>query len=126
LCTSDTNNTKIIKKTAFIYAAVTVICLIVANIYALFGHGIRSPYMDYMFICPLSGGIIFFFLGIINKKTPSQFGRELYHSGIATATAGLMLKGIVRIAGTDSPYIFYFWVLGVILLLIGIILLLFL
>jgi len=110
-----------IKKTAAVYTAVIAVCAAITNIYALFGHGKRSDYMDLMFVCPLICGLIFCVICRIEKGF-SRRGANLFHSGTAAITAGLMLKGIMEIAGTDSAFIKYFWLSGAALIIIGIIL----
>jgi vacuolar-type H+-ATPase subunit I/STV1 len=86
--------------------------------------------MDYMFLYPLMGGIVFLSLTAAHKKTVSRslfrIGFNLYNSGLATLTAGSMLKGIMKIAGTDSEWIPFFtqcgWgfaIIGIIIVLIG-------
>lgn len=111
--TLDTN--KIIKaqlkgrlKTVIIYLILSVSAIAVDNIYALFGHGVRSASMSLMFLYPLLGGALFFLLlGFITPNIGGmvyRLGYNLYNSGIATLTAGSLFKGILDIAGTASGF----------------------
>jgi hypothetical protein len=98
------------KKIFFVYIAISVLCVIIAQVYALFGHGLRSAYMDYMFLYPLVGGAIVFLFP--RGKKNSRLGYNLYNSGLAALTAGALLRGIVEIAGTGSPWIACFTAVG--------------
>jgi hypothetical protein len=103
-------------KRLWYYLAVSVVCVIVANVYALFGHGVRSSAMDYMFLYPLIGGFVIKILSTLVRGDYSRgikrVGVNLYNSGIAALTCGALLRGIVEIAGTDSVYINWFFVAG--------------
>ncbi|MCL1832337.1 MAG: hypothetical protein FWG45_05430, partial [Oscillospiraceae bacterium] len=46
-------------KNIIICVAVALLSVIIANVYALFRHGVRSAYMDFMFIVPLAAAIPF-------------------------------------------------------------------
>jgi hypothetical protein len=98
------------KKRFFVYMAISVLCVIIAQVYALFGHGVRSAYMDYMFLYPLVGGAIAFLF--FRGKKKSRLGYNLYNSGLAALTVGALLRGIVEIAGTGSPWISCFTAAG--------------
>jgi hypothetical protein len=106
------------------YIAVSVVCIIITNIYALFGHGVRSDSMDYMLLYPLIGGLIIKIPSVLIQGDYSRgvkrFGGNLYNSGLAALTCGALLRGIVEIAGTDSVYIKWFFVLGLIMVVVGI------
>jgi hypothetical protein len=98
-------------KAAAAHLAVAAFCLIAANVYALFGHGVRSASMDFMFLYPLLGGTaVFILLAAALPRLPERFrrisrtGYNLYHSGIAALTAAAMLTGIMEIAGTSSRW----------------------
>lgn len=128
--TSDIDNKGIQKrlgKTVAVYLYVSVACIVITNIYALFGHCIRSASMDFMFLYPLLGGVaafmaISFFLPRLPERlrSISRKGYNLYNSGIAALTSASMLKGIVEIAGTDSKWIVYIMVTGIALVVVGI------
>ena len=99
-------------KTAIVYTAVSVLCIVITNVYARFGHGVRSDYMDFMFLYPLLGGTaVFLLLALLWPALPegmrkrSRMGYNLYNSGIACLTSAAMLTGIMEIAGTGSRWI---------------------
>lgn len=99
----------------------TGFCFLFAVIYNQFGHGVKSVYMTYMFLCPLILGMMFYgiVLFIPKSRDMSRFTFNLYNSGIATLTIGSMLKGIFEIAGTASKLVNVYGILGSILMAIG-------
>jgi hypothetical protein len=103
--------------TAFTYLAVSIICMIIDKVYALFGHGVASNYMSLMYLYPLLGGVLPFFLlwFLVLKADYIRHYRlfyNCYNSGIAMLTVGSMLAGVFEIAGTASPYLIIFTVGG--------------
>lgn len=101
-------------KTSIVYFAVSLLCILIANVYAIFGHGVRSSSMDFMFLYPILGGtLVFLLLALVLAKLPPKLRRlsriayNLYNSGIAAFTSAAMLTGIMEIAGTGSEWIIY-------------------
>jgi hypothetical protein len=111
------------RKRLWPYLAVSAICVIVTNVYALFGHGVRSNVMDYMFLYPLIGGFVIKMMSALAAGDYfhglKRFGVNLYNSGLAALTCGALLQGIVEIAGTDSSYISWFFVVGAVMAAFG-------
>ncbi|AFV03278.1 hypothetical protein UNSWDHB_1634 [Dehalobacter sp. UNSWDHB] len=100
-----------------VYLILTAVSIAVNNIYAQFGHGVRSAAMTLMFLYPLLGGALFYFtLGLIVPRISDRRNYRLfyniYNSGIAVLTVGSLLKGILDIAGTASGYVQLFQVTG--------------
>lgn len=108
---------KKIIKTVLVYLILSVFAVVVDNVYALFGHGVRSASMSLMFLYLLLGGALGYFLlwliapGVYLNKW-YRLGYNLYNSGIATLTVGGFYKGILDIAGTESDYTQMFSILG--------------
>lgn len=99
--------------------------VILEKIYVLFGHGVTSPAMTWMFLFPLAGGLLIYLVNrakvdIEDAERLRSFS-NLYHSGIATLTVGSFLKGVLEIAGTDSVYLLYFYIVGFGMVLLGIV-----
>ena len=112
------------KKTGITYLILTVVTVIIEKIYRLFGHGVTSPAMTWMFLYPLVGGLLIYLvsrtkIGIVDSERFRSFS-NLYHSGIATLTVASFLKGVLEIAGTDSVYLPYFYIVGFGMVLFGI------
>lgn len=124
--TSDIESTKKTNKiTAFRYFLSALFTLLFSIIYELFSNGVYSVFMLCSFFVPLLGGWLVFFvfskLSFVNF--PSLRTRYVYHSGIATLTAGCIMQGILDIYGTTNGLINYYWYTGSILLAAGITLL---
>lgn len=110
-------NKKRIKKTILVYLILSVFSIVVDNVYALFGHGVRSAAMSLMFLYPLIGGaLVYFILYLAILRICSarwyRLGYNLYNAGIAALTVGSFFKGILDIAGTESGYSRMFAILG--------------
>ena len=119
---------KHIRKTTAVYLALSLLAVIINYVYGLFGHGVHSGYMTWMFLYPLLGGALIYNLitliipGVIRVPQYRLFFNT-YNSGIAALTVGSFLKGIFYIAGTDSSYTAYFDAAGWMLVAAGIIML---
>lgn len=100
---------KHIRKTVGVFAGLSALAAVVSFVYGIFGHGVHSGYMTWMFLYPLVGGAVLYSIicltipGVIRLQQ-YRFFFNLYNSGIATLTLGSFLKGILHIAGTDSVY----------------------
>ena len=104
-------------KTIVIFSIMTIFTFIFDKVYGIFGHGVTSPYMTYMFLYPLLGGALFYGIimllipSIVNKKR-YRFFYNIYNSGIAVLTVGSFLRGIMEIAGTSSTYLMAYTLVG--------------
>lgn len=112
-------------KTVLVYLAVAVFAFAVDKVYAIFGHGVSSAYMTWMFLYPLFGGALFFLvLGLVAPQAESipcyRLFRNIYNSGITLITTGSLMRGIFEIAGTDSPYVIWYYILGILCMVVGI------
>jgi len=87
------------------YTIATVLLAVIGYVYTLFGHGVQSPAMSYMFMYPLLAALIY--RGLI-----SSHERICLLLASITFSLGSFLKGILDIAGTSSTYVFWFYVLG--------------
>lgn len=120
----DMNNKFLVsKKTGLTYLILTVVTVIIEKIYRLFGHGVASPSMTWMFLYPLAGGLLIYLVSRARVRigTDERFRSffNLYHSGIATLTVASFLMGVLEIAGTDSVYLPYFYIVGFGMVLLG-------
>lgn len=104
-------------KTIVIFSIMTIFTFIFDKVYGIFGHGVTSPYMTYMFLYPLLGGALFYGIimllipSIVNKKR-YRFFYNIYNSGIAVLTVGSFLRGIMEITGTFSTYLMAYTLVG--------------
>lgn len=111
-------------KRPLIWLLIALGCIAITNLYAVFGHGVRSAAMDFMFLYPLLGGALVYVILKLFFRGGSKAGNlrpamNLYNSGLATLTAGGLLRGILEIAGTASAYSIVFTIAGWGLLAIG-------
>lgn len=123
--TSKYQRSRHLRRTIITYLIVTVLCVVIDRIYAQFGHGVYSAYMSLMFLYPLAGGVLPFFLAwLFARQTGGmpyyRLSYNCYNSGLATLTVGSMLNGVFEIAGTSSPYMIVFYVGGWIMLAAGV------
>jgi hypothetical protein len=115
---------KQLSKTILVYLILSVIAVIVDKVYGIFSHGVASKAMTWMFLYPLLGGALFYsainlFFPNIIKVTGYRVFYNIYNSGIATLTFGSFLKGILEIAGTNSDYLVFFYIVGGAFILAG-------
>jgi hypothetical protein len=110
------------RKTAAIFLAASLFCVIVNLIYGRYGHGVHSDHMTFMFGYPLLGGAaVYLLIGALPKAwLPGRFAINAYNSGIATLTVGSALRGVFDIAGTSSPYQLVFTIAGIAMISLGV------
>ncbi|HEM2548491.1 TPA: hypothetical protein U0431_001277 [Streptococcus suis] len=112
LSTSVTNQTSTRTPRTFItYLATTAFLFIFSRIYESLSYGEVSFFMHYMFCVTLIGGALL--LGMLTlKPNLSRVTFNLWNSGVATITAGFLLRGIINLSGRsttlDQPY----WFIG--------------
>ncbi|NQM12709.1 hypothetical protein HO422_00870 [Streptococcus suis] len=111
MSTSVTNSTTRFSRTFISYLAMTAFLFIFSRIYESLSYGEVSVFMHYMFCATLVGGILL--LGLLQvKPSLSRITYNLWNSGIATITAGCLLRGIINLSGRsttlDQPY----WYVG--------------
>ncbi|MGV8905100.1 MAG: hypothetical protein ACOH15_00700 [Acetobacterium sp.] len=120
---------RLIRKTSIVYLLLAVLMVVINYIYGMFGHGVSSMAMTWMFLYPLAGGaLLFLFIDVLTPGIDKIAGYRLffncYNSGIATLTLGSFIKGILDVAGTSSPYIVLFYGAGWLFVGVGLMLLL--
>ena len=122
--TSDIElNRRQASKTAFVYLLVALFFVLFGAVYEIYSHEVYSYYMLYAFAFPLIGGTLVFnilsFLKLL--KYPNAIARDLYHSGIATLTVGSVVQGVLEIYGTTNALSDYYWSVGIVLIVIGVV-----
>jgi len=106
-----------IKKTIIIYFLSTIAVFAFDRIYALFGHGVTSHWMANAYLYLFGFGVCAFSLiKIFFPKIEQYQGFSLlyaaYNSGVAILINGMLLLGIIEIAGGASAYAIYFIYIG--------------
>ena len=112
-----------IKKQISKYFILSLIFLFFGFIYEQFSHNIYSSYMIYAFLFPLIMGTIIY---IIIDKTKivdllSPLAMSFYNSSILTFSLGSIIQGVLDIYGTTNKLVFYYLIVGIILLMISLI-----
>ena len=113
LSTSVTNpSKKRFRKTALIYALLTIFFFAFSRIYESFSFGETSSHMHYLFALPLVGGIL---LLLFMKVIPSlsRLSLNLWNSAVAIMTAGMLFRGIVNLSGRSTTLDMPYWYVGV-------------
>ena len=105
---------------AYVLAALG--CLAFALIYELFSHQVYSLYMIGAFLLPLLfGAVPSAVLGAApTGALPGTASRYLYHSGLATLTAGCLFRGVLEIYGTTSRLNAVYWAVGTLLVIFAV------
>ncbi|MFV0351080.1 MAG: hypothetical protein ACK5JF_02050 [Oscillospiraceae bacterium] len=129
LATENKKKKKSPLKMAAVFLEVALFSVLFDNIYALFGHGVRSGAMSFMFLYPLlGGGVVYLLLGLFIPGVTGKRGYRafyhLYNFGIALLTVKSLLQGIFEMAGTNSNYLIFYTVFGWLFAAAGIITLL--
>ncbi len=99
------------KTTVIVYLVSTFFLIAFNSIYSLFSHGVTSPFMSYAFAYSLVLGVGGFVL-LGSLKLENRIAFNLYNAGIATLTVGSVLHGIIDIAGADTIYPVFYFVVG--------------
>jgi hypothetical protein len=116
-----------LNKTIITYSLFTIGIYLFAKIYTLFGHGVTSPWMSHAYLCLLGLGVLVFFLlkiaipEIVQQKG-YRFFYQIYNSGVAILINGMLLRGILEIAGGSSAYVAWFFFVGWGFIAIGVVL----
>lgn len=123
------NNEKQLGKATLAYLILSASAVAVDKVYGIFGHGVDSAAMTWMFLYPLLGGALFYFIidrliHGITKFAGFRIFLNIHNSGIATLTLASLLKGIFEIAGTNSPYLVYYYIVGGVFIATGLIIML--
>ncbi len=116
-------NRKRAAKTALVYLLVSLFFVLFGAVYEIYSHEVYSYYMLYAFAFPLVGGtLVFNILSFLKlQKYPNAIACNLYHSGIATLTVGSVVQGVLEIYGTTNTLSDYYWYVGIVLIVIGVI-----
>jgi hypothetical protein len=123
------NDERQLGKTTGSYLILSVLAIVIDKVYGIFGHGVHSTAMTWMFLYPLLGGALFYFIILMLMPNITKFAGyrvflNAFNSGIATLTIASFLKGIFEIAGTNSPHLVYYYAAGGIFIAAGLIIML--
>lgn len=108
------------RKTIISYLAITGSLFIFQYIYHLFSHGIVSSSLHWVWLVPLIGGSGVVLFSNLLGTLKNRLAFNLYNSGLASCATGMILKGILEISGTSSPYLFLYLTVGIVFIGISI------
>ena len=104
------------KKTFYSYFISSVILFIFQLVYHHFSHGVTSQALKWVWVIPMVGGAFLFIFKKILNTFQNRLAFNLFNTGLTSYIVGMILKGILEIAGTSSPYIGIYPMIGMIIL----------
>ncbi|EGP5121428.1 hypothetical protein EL427_07425, partial [Enterococcus faecium] len=104
------------KKTFYSYFISSVILFIFQLVYHHFSHGVTSQALKWVWVIPMVGGAFLFIFEKILNTFRNRLAFNLFNTGLASYIVGMILKGILEIAGASSPYIGIYPMIGTIIL----------
>lgn len=111
------------ERTAFAYLLATIFAELFGGVYEVFSHGVWSAWMVYAFAFPLVlGALPYSILALRRKPLPHRWRRNLHHAAVATLTVGSVMEGVFSIYGTTSRLTIVYWIAGIILLILSLLL----
>ena len=118
LSTSDIKQMKKMAEIGFVYLSISLFCILFGAVYEFFSHGVYSYFMLYAFVFPLIGGTFpSFGMAFSSMPIPNKVSQNLYYSGIAALTTGLLFEGALEIYGTTNQLVSVYWILGILFIL---------
>lgn len=104
------------------YTTCSICLFFFQMIYHLFSHGVVSNELKYVWLIPLLGGLVVLFLDWPLHTLSNRLAFNMFNTSLALLCNVLILQGILDIAGSDSPYLTYFYLLALPLLVLSLIL----
>ncbi|MCO5451312.1 hypothetical protein [Enterococcus faecium] len=104
------------KKAFYSYFISSVLLFIFPWIYHHFSHGVTSQALRWVWVIPMVGGAFLFIFKKILNTFQNRLAFNLFNTGLTSYIVGMILKGILEIAGTSSPYIGIYPMIGMIIL----------
>ncbi|MGX4687604.1 hypothetical protein JNUCC83_12245 [Vagococcus sp. JNUCC 83] len=109
------------KKTMLAYTLSSLLLYIFQFVYHKFSHGVVSFGLKYVWILPLIFGLIIILLDLVLHLLSNRLAFNFYNISLAVLVNAFILKGILDIAGSDSPYIDYFYLLSLVLIVVSLV-----
>lgn len=103
------------------YVAICIFCIIFNAVYTHFSYGMSSQHMKYMFLFPLSMGIIpsLFLLIAGSRLTMKRVSFNLWNCSCATFTVGCVVVGIINNSGRNTDAFVLYSMIGILLLFLS-------
>ncbi len=111
------------KKAAWTYGILTAFCGIFSLVYLQFSHGESSPFLIWLFAPSLLLGMIpaLILSRASGIRLPGIPVRRIWNSGIATLSAGMLVRSVINISGRYTDYDLIYWIAAGLLFSIAII-----
>ncbi len=107
------------------YLIAAILVAAFGAVYESFSFGVFSFFMIYAFAFPLVlGAFPWLWIAISDRASaknnfPPLFSVKIWNAGIATMTVGFLFRGVLDIYGTSSYFTKYYFTMGTLLLLTG-------
>lgn len=99
-----------VRKIAINYLIGAVVLFVFQFVYHQFSHGVISAILQYAWVVPIISFLLYWALTTLSH---SKNGMTWLHSGTVIIVNGMVLQGILEIAGSDSPYILWYFIAGI-------------
>lgn len=106
---------------ALIQLGYSIFLCLFGAVYELFSHDVYSYYMLYAFLFPLLMGVLPNIILIYCKKSSSLLSSILWKWSIYTLSIGSIVQGILEIYGTTNQLTMLYWLVGIGMALISMI-----
>lgn len=111
-------------KSAMIFFAISVFCIVFTLIYERFSYGKYSLAMRAMFLIPLVMGVIPALWRLWQRKSYPEHRYAVYfwNTAIALFINGALMKGIIEISGRFTSYDKMYYIIGAICVICSVVL----
>jgi len=95
-----------------VYLGLSILTGLFNFIYQMFAHGVKSAYHANMWIVMLAGAGFYFLFDQIPDIRRRPFYRlftNVLNTSVAFLVVGMMLRGIIEVAGSASDYIVWYF-----------------
>lgn len=99
-------------KQFIVYLGLSIFTWLFNVVYQLFAHGVKSAYHANLWLVMLAGAIFYLLLNQIPNIRHRRFYRlftNVLNTSVAFLIVGMMLRGIIDIAGSSSAYIVWYF-----------------
>ena len=99
-------------KNCIVYLGLSLFTGLFNFIYQMFAHGVKSVYHADMWMVLLGGALFYLLLNQIPAIRRRRFYRlftNVLNTSVAFLIVGMMLRGIIDIAGSSSSYIIWYF-----------------
>ncbi|MGB7594792.1 MAG: hypothetical protein WBL80_04450 [Erysipelotrichaceae bacterium] len=99
-----------------VYLGLSIFTWLFNFIYQLFAHGVKSSYHANLWLVMLAGALFYLLLNQIPDIRRRRFYRifvNTLNTSVAFLIVGMILKGIINIAGSASDYVIWYFYIAI-------------